>query len=162
MFSFHLLLGLLWGYFETSLDTKIICALHVYWIFTEGEINFFSNFITSGPLNCGGMWYAVRLFFTNLARKLFSGLIIRYVSLNITEKTISKSNIFTGNQTHDSFMVFSPSFAVTDTFRFGTILLLCLVFGYQKPSSPGMKPTKVFRCYDTWFFKILFESVQFS
>jgi hypothetical protein len=71
-------------------------------------------------------------------RKFITGLIIRYVSLNVTGKIILKPNIFTGTRTQDKFWVCklcSCNFlAETNSFCLGAIVLSCSVSRLQKHS----------------------------
>jgi hypothetical protein len=85
-----------------------------------------------------------------LDRKLIRGLIVRYVSLNITENIIiiRKPNIFTKTRTQDSFRVCDLSscnlLAETNNSVLCAVLLSCLASEIQKPSSPGLEPRTVF------------------
>jgi hypothetical protein len=89
------------------------------------------------------------------------GLIIRYVSSNITDKVIPKPNIFTETGTQGSFRVcdLSPCNLLVKTNNFGlcTVLLSCLISELQKPSSPGLEPRAVFRGFDRYCFNLLVE-----
>jgi hypothetical protein len=86
-------------------------------------------------------------FLTNLyCPKAYNGLIIRYVSLNIAEKSIiiPKPSIFTKTRTQGSFRVYdlsSCNLAETNKFCLGAVLLSRLVTDLQKPSSSGLEPT---------------------
>jgi hypothetical protein len=74
-------------------------------------------------------------------------LIIRYVSLNITEKLIVPDGFFTRNQTQDSFgfVNFAPVIsAPKHNFFPGAILLSCSVSELRKLSSVGFEAITVF------------------
>jgi hypothetical protein len=93
-----------------------------------------------------------------IAREFIIGLIIPYVSLNITENIIPQLNIFTKTRTQDSFRVYDLSYcnplAETSNFILSTILS-CVVSELLKPSSSGLEPRTIF-CV------VAFASVIFS
>jgi hypothetical protein len=86
-----------------------------------------------------------------IARKLVIGLIIQYLSLNITGKSIIPKLVSTGTRTQDSFRVRNLSSCdlrtETNNFALGSVLLSCLVAEIQKPSSQGLEPMTDFRGY---------------
>jgi hypothetical protein len=95
------------------------------------------------------------------------GLVIPYVSLNITEKIIiPKPNIFTVIRTQDNFWVCDLSScnlpAETNNFVLCTVLLSSLVSELLKLSSPGIEPKTVYRDCGLCYCNLLFETNNFG
>jgi hypothetical protein len=75
--------------------------------------------------------------------------------------------IFTGTRTQDKIHSFGLCFcdllAKTNNSRISTLLLLCLVFKLQKPSSPGLEPrTFFFQSSGHCSYNLLFETNNFD
>jgi hypothetical protein len=106
-----------------------------------------------------------------IARKLSTGQIVRYISLNdkkiiiIIIIIIPKPNIFTGTRTQDSFRVCDLSscnlLAETNNFVLYTILL-CLVSKLLKTSSSKIEPRTVSRGCGLCFCNVLFQTNNFG
>jgi hypothetical protein len=86
----------------------------------------------------------LRLLSIFIVRKLSIGLIIWYVSLNITGRIIPKPSIFTGTGTQDRFWVSDLCscnlLAETNNFCLGAIILSCLVSKLQQHSHRDSDP----------------------
>jgi hypothetical protein len=87
-----------------------------------------------------------------IALKLSIDFIIRYVSVNIIGKIITKPNIFTGTRSQDSFWICDLSsyilLADTNITGLDAILLSCTVSELQEPPSPGLELKKLFPSFD--------------
>jgi hypothetical protein len=102
-----------------------------------------------------------------IARKLTTGLTIRFVSLNIIETNmiVPKPNTFTETRTQDSLWVCNLSShnltAETNNFLCA-VLLSCLISKLQKTSSSRLELRTVFRGCSLCSCKLLFETNNFD